>query len=157
LSYRFDSAAELARQVRNALADDAAQPLAEVQLAAPNDCNYFSELEACLGEWSFAYGVAWAMVRARDPLLSSAAVAELAREAAIEAWRSVGGESWTALLREDRLRRGPVEQDAPEPVAPQAPPAAQLDQFMGRLARTRVQRPAVRQPRGSGPKPGDSS
>ena len=44
----------MARQVGNALEDEAAQPLAEVQRPAPQGCDYFSELEASISEWASA-------------------------------------------------------------------------------------------------------
>ena len=72
-----------------------------------------------------------------------------------DAWRSFSGESWTALLGEDRERRGPVEGDAPAPpLAPATPTAApapaaddsepeepsQYGDFMGKVARSRPRR-----------------
>ena len=71
MDFAFDRSPDLSRQVRNALEDEAAQPLREVQRHAPEGCDYFSELEASLGEWSFGYGVAWALARAGDPMMSS--------------------------------------------------------------------------------------
>ena len=64
---------------QNALEDEAAQPLSEVQRPRPEGCDYFSELEASLGEWSFGYGVAWALARAGDPMMSSSAAARSPR------------------------------------------------------------------------------
>jgi hypothetical protein len=66
VSFAVDPAMDIARQVGAALEDEAAQPLAEVQRTAPEGCNYFSELEASISEWSFGYGVAWALARMRD-------------------------------------------------------------------------------------------
>ena len=115
MSFAVDPALDMARQVGNALEDEAAQPLAEVQRSAPEGCHHFSELEASISEWAFGYGVAWALARMRDPLLSSSATAEVAEHAVRDAWRSFSGQSWTALMGEDRARRGPVDGDAPQP------------------------------------------
>ena len=76
MSFAVDPALDMTRQVGNALEDEAAQPLAEVQRSAPEGCHHFSELEASISEWAFGYGVAWALTRMRDPLLSSSATAE---------------------------------------------------------------------------------
>ena len=153
MSFSGDRAHDIARQVGHALEDEAAQPLSGVQRAAPEGCNYFSEVEASISEWSFGYGVAWALARTRDPLLGSSATGQIAEQAVRDAWRSFSGESWTALIGEDRARRGPVEGDAPAaplaaaPPAP-APPAAtpepeppsQYGDFMGKVARARPRR-----------------
>jgi hypothetical protein len=156
VSFAVDPALDLARQVGNALEDEAAQPLAEVQRSAPEGCHYFSELEASISEWAFGYGVAWALARMRDPLLSSSATAEVAEHSVRDAWRSFSGQSWTALMGEDRARRGPVDGDAPQPplaAAPESAPtegAPEADQpseqsqygdFMGKVARARPRRP----------------
>jgi hypothetical protein len=127
----MDPAAHLGRQVLQVLGDGAAQPLAEVSDRAPEDCHFFSELESSLGDWGFAYGVAWALVRSQDPLMPGAAVAELARNATRQAWRLYSEQSWTHLLREDRARRGPVEAE---------PSASALSDFMGKVATTRPAR-----------------
>jgi hypothetical protein len=153
VSFSGDPAHDIARQVGHALADEAAQPLTEVQKSAPEGCNYFSELEASISEWSFGYGVAWALARMRDPLLSSSAAAAIADDAVRGAWRAFSGQSWTALMGDDRAQRGPVEGDAPSAsLAPApAPPAAapppapeeptsQYGDFMGKVARARPRR-----------------
>jgi hypothetical protein len=153
MSISGDPAYDIARQVGHALADEAAQPLADVQRAAPPDVDYFSELEASISEWSFGYGVAWALARMRDPLLASSATGKLAEQAVRDAWRSFSGESWTVLLGEDRARRGPVEGEPqpapPAPVAAPVPPpagtadtetASQYGDFMGKVARARPRR-----------------
>jgi hypothetical protein len=138
VSFTFDQSPDLARQVRNALEDESAQPLSEVQQVAPEGCNYFSELEATISEWSFGYGVAWAMARLGDPMLPSSAAAEIADVAVNDAWRVFSDQNWTALMAEDRAARGPVEGDlAPEEVA--APP--DLGQFMHEVGRSRYRRP----------------
>jgi hypothetical protein len=146
VSFTGDRAHDIARQVGHALEDEAAQPLTEVQRAAPEGVEYFSELEASISEWSFGYGVAWALARMRDPLLGSAAAGRIADQAVRDAWRSFSGQSWTILLGEDRARRGPVEGEAPEAAA--APDAeaepesgSQYGDFMGKVARSRPRRP----------------
>ena len=160
MSFAVDPAQEITRQVGNALEDEAAQPLADVQRSAPPGCDYFSELEASIGEWSFAYGVAWAMARMRDPLLGSAQTGRIAEQAVRDAWRAFGGQGWTALLTEDRAQRGPVEGAEPappaEPPTALAPPAAeaaaerveesQYGDFLGKVARARPRRPPPREP-----------
>jgi hypothetical protein len=159
MSFAVDPALDMARQVGNALEDEAAQPLAEVQRAAPEGCHHFSELEASISEWAFGYGVAWALARMRDPLLSSSASAEVAELAVRDAWRSFSGQSWAGLMGEDRARRGPVDGDAPQPplaaAGPSAPVSAapeadlaeeqsQYGDFMGKVARSRPRRPPPR-------------
>jgi len=131
VSFAFDPSPGLARQVRNALEDESAQPLNEVQRLAPDECNYFSELEATLSEWSFGYGVAWAMARMNDPMLPSSAVAAIAEAAVDDAWRLFSDQNWTALLAEDRAERGDVDRDPP----------SDLGQFMQKVGRTRYRRP----------------
>jgi hypothetical protein len=159
----MDPAAQLAQQVLQALADHSAQPLAEVQQRAPEGTDYFSELETSLGEWSFGYGVAWALVRAADPMMSSQAVADLARRGTALAWRMFSEESWTRLLEQDRAARGPTQPDEahsgrpvvqeqalqeadPQGDPDQPPPDAALSEFMGKVAKTRATR-AERGPR----------
>jgi hypothetical protein len=153
VSFAVDPAMDIARQVGAALEDEAAQPLAEVQRTAPEGCNYFSELEASISEWSFGYGVAWALARMRDPLLGSSATSRVAEDAVRHAWRSFSGQSWTVLMGDDRSRRGPVEGDVPPPAlepveAPAAPEppaqaqtASEYGDFMGKVARARPRRP----------------
>ena len=89
MSFAVDPAHDIARQVGHALEDEAAQPLTEVQRARPEGCDYFSELEASISEWSFGYGVAWALARMRDPLLGSSATGRIAEQAVRDAWRLV--------------------------------------------------------------------
>lgn len=148
MSFAVDPALDIARQVGNALEDEAAQPLEDVQRSAPDGVNYFSELEASISEWSFGYGVAWALARMRDPLLGSAQTAGIAEHAVRDAWRSFSGQSWTTLMGEDRERRGPVEGDAAPQPAPLAAEAdiepdepSQYGDFMGKVARARPRRP----------------
>jgi hypothetical protein len=142
VSFAFDRSPDLSRQVLNALEDEGAQPLNEVQRHAPEGCNYFSELEASLGEWSFGYGVAWALARAADPMLSSSAAARIAEDAVNDAWRLFNSDqAWTALMAADRVQRGPVDGEAST-----AEESSDLGQFMGRVARART----GRQLRGTG-------
>ena len=155
MSFAVDPAPDIGRQVGHALEDEAAQPLAEVQRSAPAGCNYFSEMEASISEWSFGYGVAWALARIRDPLLSSSESDRIAARAVRDAWRSFSGQSWTALMGEDRARRGPVDGDGPrpaesrggpatitEPAAAEGPAPGSSDygDFMGKVARARRRR-----------------
>jgi hypothetical protein len=136
VSFAFERSPDLSRQVLNALEDEAAQPLNEVQRHAPEGCDYFSELEASLGEWSFGYGVAWALARAGDPLLSSSAAARIAETAVNDAWRLFSTDQrWTSLLAEDRAQRGPVDGDADL-----AGESADLGQFMQKIGRARPTR-----------------
>jgi hypothetical protein len=136
----MDPAAQLAQQVLQALADGAARPMAEVQERAPQAD--FSELEASLADWGFAYGVAWALVRAADPLMSSEAVGDLARRGTALAWRMYSEESWRALVELDRRGGGesPPEQSG-EGDPEQPPPDTALTDFMGKVAQTRASRP----------------
>jgi hypothetical protein len=144
VSFAVDPALDIARQVARALEDEAAQPLAEVQHAAPEGCNYFSEFEASISEWSFGYGVAWALARMREPFASSRRVGELASQAVATAWRSFGDEPWARLMAEDRQSEAaaaapPETSEEPEPEA-----GSQLGDFMGGLARARSRRPRER-------------
>lgn len=142
MSFAGDSAHDIGRQVGHALEDEAAQPLTEVQRAAPEGVNYFSELEASISEWSFGYGVAWALARIRDPMLGSSAASKIADRAVRDAWRSFSGQSWTALLGEDRERRGPVEGEPPAAdTDTEAEEPSQYGDFMGKVARSRPRRP----------------
>ena len=155
MSFAVDPALEIARQVGNALEDEAAQPLAELQRNAPPGCDYFSELEASISEWSFGYGVAWALARMRDPLLGSAQTGRIADQAVRDAWRGFSGQVWTALLTEDREKRGRVDGDEtaaaaevpPEPaeVPPEPAEDSQYGDFLGRVARARPRRPPPRE------------
>ena len=144
MSFAFDRSPDLPRQVLNALEDEAAQPLNEVQRHAPEGCDYFSELEASLGEWSFGYGVAWALARAGDPMLSSSSAARIAEDAVNHAWRLFSTDQrWTALMAEDRAQRGPVDGEA-SPAA--IDESSDLGQFMEKIGRSRT----GRQLRGTG-------
>jgi len=154
VSFAVDPALEIARQVGNALEDEAAQPLAELQRNAPPGCDYFSELEASISEWSFGYGVAWALARMRDPLLGSAQTGRIADQAVRDAWRGFSGQVWTALLAEDREKRGPVDGDetaaADVPAQAAEVPAvsaedSQYGDFLGKVARARPRRPPPRE------------
>jgi hypothetical protein len=141
VSFAFDRSPDLSRQVLNALEDEGAQPLNEVQRRAPEGCDYFSELEASLGEWSFGYGVAWALARAGDPMLSSSAAARIAEDAVNDAWSLFNSDQgWTSLLAADRMQRGPVDGEAA------IVDESDLGQFMGRIGQARP----GRQLRGTG-------
>jgi hypothetical protein len=147
-----DRWAELAQRVYEALEDEAAQPLREVAAEAPEGFERFSELETSLSEWSFGYGVAWALARSREPFASSRRISELATEATRAAWRSFG-DPWRALIAADRATRRETQpgtetvdrETAIEPPQPPAPPEPQLDDFMSGLARARARRPRERE------------
>jgi hypothetical protein len=136
LSLPLDRDGDLARHVYDALEDEFAQPLAGLDNDVPEGFESFSELEISLSEWSYGYGVAWALVRMREPFLSSSRVAELAAQAVATAWRTFSDEAWRTLIAQDRALRGPARSE-PEP-APE--PRPQLDQFMGGLSRARPSR-----------------
>jgi hypothetical protein len=136
-----DRDGDIARHVYDALEDEFGQPLAGLAREVPEGFESFSELEISLSEWSYGYGVAWALVRTREPFLSSARVAELAAQAVATAWRAFSDESWRNVIAQDRGLRGP-ETGEPD----QAP---QLDQFMGGLSRARP----ARRPRGGDAQP----
>ncbi len=131
LSSKIDRADDFMEEVRNALEDEAAQPLSQLERVAPEGCNYFSELEASISELSFGYGVAWALARMGDPLLSSGAAATIAEHSVRDAWRLFSDQSWTELMAEDRAQRGPVEGDS-------AP--SDLGQFMHKVGGSRSRR-----------------
>lgn len=140
MNFAFDSSPDLSRQVRNALEDEAAQPLSEVQRRAPQGCEYFSELEASIGEWSFGYGIAWALARASDPMLPSSVVARVAEAAVNDAWRLFSDDQgWTALMADDRAERGPVEGEPPAEEL-ELEPSSDLGQFMNQVGRSRARR-----------------
>lgn len=139
MDFAFDRSRDLSRQVRNALEDEGAQPLREVQRHAPEGCDYFTELEASLGEWSFGYGVAWALARAGDPMMSSSAAARIAEAAMSEAWSLFSSnQRWTALMAADRAERGPVDGEATVDGEDEA--SSELGQFMEKVARSRTRR-----------------
>jgi hypothetical protein len=143
LSLPLDRDGDIARHVYDALEDEFAQPLAGLDNEVPQGFESFSELEISLSEWSYGYGVAWALVRVREPFLSSSRVSELAAQAVATAWRSFSDEPWRALVAQDRGLRGPARVE-PEP-------APQLDRFMGGLSRARPSRRP--RPRGEVPEP----
>ena len=130
MSFLPDSEAELARQIAYALDDESFHPLDEVQDSAPEECRYFSDLECSLSEWSFGYGVAWALLRVREPLAPATRIAALAQGLAREAWRSHGSRAWEELIKRDRQERGPVHGD----------PSEQLEEFSRNLGNMRVRR-----------------
>src|SRR2546425_6046608 len=98
MNFLPESEAEQARQIAYALEDESYHPLDEVQDNAPDDCRYFSDLECSLSEWSFAYGIAWGLLRMREPLAPTPRIAGLAQGLAREGWRYHGGSgSWQDL------------------------------------------------------------
>jgi ketosteroid isomerase-like protein len=135
LSLPLDRDGDVARHVYDALEDEFAQPLAGIERAVPEGVAAFTELEISLSEWSYAYGVAWALVRAREPFLSSSRVGELADQAVATAWRAFSEDSWRTVIARERRMREPEPGDGTDPEPP-----AQLDQFMGGLSRARPSR-----------------
>jgi hypothetical protein len=140
----LDRDGDLAHHVYDALEDESAQPLSALSDDAPPGFESFSELETSLSEWSFGYGVAWALARMREPFASSRRVGELASQAVATAWRSFGDEPWARLMAEDRQSEAaaaapPETSEEPEPEA-----GSQLGDFMGGLARARSRRPRER-------------
>ena len=142
MSFAFDRSPDLSRQVLNALEDEAAQPLNEVQRHAPEGCDYFSELEASLGEWSFGYGVAWALARAGDPMLSSSAAARIAEDAVNDAWRLFNSDQgWTSLMAADRARARAGRRRG---CRRRGGESSDLGQFMEKIGRSRTRQAAAR-------------
>jgi hypothetical protein len=134
MGFTPESEEDLVRQVVFALDDESFHPLDEVQDNAPENCRYFSDFEASLSDWSFAYGVAWTLARMHDPFASSARIAQLARRITVEAWRSYSREhSWADLISQDRQDRGPARGD----------PNTQLEEFTRNLGNMRIRRPAA--------------
>jgi hypothetical protein len=126
-----ESEAELARQITHALSDQSFDPLDEVHERAPEDCHYFSDMESRLSEWSFACGIAWALVRMRDPFAPAERVVDSVQRLARDGWRAhAGPQSWTELVREDRDERGQVKRD----------PQNQLEGFSEGLGKVTVRR-----------------
>jgi hypothetical protein len=126
-----ESESELARQITHALEDQAFDPLDEVHERAPEDCHYFSDLEASLSEWSFACGIAWTLVRMRDPFASSERMVDAVQRLAREGWRAhAGPRSWAELVGQDRAERGHVQRERHTP----------LEQFSEELGKVTVRR-----------------
>jgi hypothetical protein len=126
-----ESEAELARQITHALSDDSFDPLDELQERGPEDCHYFSDLESRLSEWSFACGIAWTLVRMRDPFAPPERVVEAVQRLARDGWRAhAGPQSWAELVGRDRDERGQVRHDG----------QTQLDGFSEGLGKVTVRR-----------------
>lgn len=121
------------RQIAHALEDECSEPLRELREGAPEEGLNFSDFETSVSEWSFGYGVAWALVRMRDSFLSSQKVAAVAQAATREAWRShTGHEFWGALMTAGRG----------EPGSLRGAPGTQFDEFTQRLGTMRTRGPA---------------
>jgi hypothetical protein len=126
-----ESEADLARQITHALTDESFDPLDEVHERAPEDCHYFSDLESKLSEWSFACGMAWALVRTRDPFAPPERVVDAVQRLARDGWRAHSGpQSWAELVGQDRAERGQVVRD----------PQTQLEGFSEGLGKVTVRR-----------------
>src|SRR4030095_17028453 len=126
-----ESESELARQITHALGDQSFDPLDEVHELAPEDCHYFSDLESNLSDWSFACGMAWTLVRMRDPFAPPERVVDAVQRVARDGWRAhAGPRSWAELVGQDRAERGQVQRD----------PHTQLEQFSEGLGKVTVRR-----------------
>jgi hypothetical protein len=170
LGLPIDRDSQLAGHVYDALEDETAEPLRAVEDEAGEVFDGFSEMEMSLSEWSFGYGIAWALARTREPFASSRRVSELAEAAVVTAWRSFGEQPWRALIADDRAHRpAPEPEVAPraehaehageaaetaDPGAAEEPEEEPLDEFMGGLARARSRRPRDRS--GQPEAPGDA-
>src|SRR4051794_34823141 len=157
LGLPIDRDSQFAGHVYDALEDESAEPLRAVEDEAGEELEGFSELEMSLSEWSFGYGIAWALARTQEPFASSRRISELAESAILTAWRSFGERPWGALVADDRATRPQLEAAA-EPLRETAQPAeagepaeAPLDEFMGGLARARARRPRDRSEPPEGP------
>jgi hypothetical protein len=134
MGFMPESQDDIVRQVVFALEDESFHPLDEVQDNAPADCRFFSDFEASLSDWSFAYGVAWTLARLRDPFASSARVAVLAQKITRDAWHPYAGDQpWGELISRDRAERGPARGD----------PSTQLEEFTRNLGNMRIRRPSA--------------
>jgi hypothetical protein len=132
-----ESDADWGRQIRLALTNEAARPLEEIKRQSASPSRTFSDFEAAMSEWSFAYGIAWAIARLRDPFSPPNRIADAALRLALEAWPSGPEEVWSALKE-----LGEAEQvERPET---QADPGPRLDEFARNLGDIRAERP--RQP-----------
>jgi hypothetical protein len=126
-----ESESDLARQITQALGDQSFDPLDEVHELAPEDCHYFSDLESNLSEWSFACGMAWTLIRMRDPFAPPERVVDAVQRLARDGWRAhAGPRSWAELVGQDRAERGQVKRD----------PQTQLEQFSEGLGKVTVRR-----------------
>ncbi len=140
----IDRDSQFAGHVYDALEDESAEPLRAVEDEAGEEFDGFSEMEMSVSEWSFGYGIAWALARAQEPFASSRRIAELAEAAVVTAWRSFGEQPWRRLIAEDRASRGQPEHEVVPSVQPEEAGElveAPLDEFMGGLARARSRRP----------------
>jgi hypothetical protein len=119
----------LPRLIAHALEDDSAHPLKELVEEAPDESLSFSDFEKSVSEWSFGYGVAWALARVRDPFLSSQSVGAVADGAVREAWRTrTGNDFWAAMMMSANGRGDGMLHGGP---------GTQLDQFMQQLGAMR--------------------
>src|SRR5438132_13748216 len=132
-----ESDADWGRQIRLALTSEAARPLEEIRRQSPAPSRNFSDFEAAMSEWSFAYGIAWAIARLRDPFSAPDKIADAALRLALEAWPSGPEEVWSALRELDEAEQ--VERAEAQP-----DPGPRLDEFARNLGDIRAERP--RQP-----------
>ena len=132
-----ESDADWGRQIRLALTSEAARALEEIKRHSPAPSRNFSDFEAAVSEWSFAYGMAWTIARLRDPFSAPDKIADAALRLALEAWPSGPEEVWSTLGE-----LGEAEQ-VERPEAPPEP-APRIDEFARNLGDIRAERP--RQP-----------
>src|SRR3954469_25547790 len=112
LGLPIDRHSQFAGHVYDALEDESAEPLRAVEDEAGEELEGFSELEMSLSEWSFGYGIAWALARTQEPFASSRRISELAAHATSIAWRSFAEQSWSRLIAEARVGRQPAGEPA---------------------------------------------
>ena len=101
---------DLVEIVSRALRNDAAYD-GMLEPIAPGDAEAarLSELELDIGDWGFAYGVAWAVARGQDPQESDESVAARALDAALQVFRIYcGSEGWEERVRQEVERREPL-------------------------------------------------
>jgi hypothetical protein len=100
-------AGELAEEVTAALQDDVANECMLSGMQGENGAG-LSERELDLTDWGFAYGVAWARARERDPQEAGEAVAREALEVAEDVFRAYAAEAdWANGSRHIRHSGGP--------------------------------------------------
>jgi hypothetical protein len=100
-------AGELADEVSAALQDDVANECMMSVMDGEHGAA-LSERELDLTDWGFAYGVAWARARERDPHEAGEAVARGALEVAEDVFRAYAAEAdWANGSRHIRHSGGP--------------------------------------------------
>lgn len=133
-----ESDADWGRQIRLALSGEASRPLDEVTREPLPRSRDFSEFEAALSEWSFAYGVAWGIARLRDPFAPPDLVADAARRLALEAWPTGPEEVRVAFREVEAEARARSQQPAAAGASEDKP---RLEEFARNLGDIRAERP----------------